>query len=129
MITKKIVRWIVLSLLIIFLVIWLFSLAKCEVLTILHGKEFNEIYKENTMIGEIDYLKILDYHDNFVGFFYKYQNIYYVSKERSNANILIFIKESDVWKYHAWETTVWSSSGSASDVIWPYWWHFIYGGF
>lgn len=119
--TKKIIRWIVLSPFIIFLVIWLFSLTKCEVLTIMHGNEFSEVYKENTMISEIDYLKVLNYSDNFA-------RVYYVSEDRSNANILIFIKESDVWKYHAWETTVWSSSGSASDVIWPYWWHFIYGG-
>lgn len=120
--TKKMIRWFVLSPIIIFLVIWLFSLAKCEVLTIMHGNEFSEIYKENTMIGEIDYLKVLNYSDNFA-------RVYYVSEDRSSANILIFIRESDVWKYHAWETTVWSSSGSASDVIWPYWWHFIYGGF
>ena len=119
---KKMIRWFVLSPIIIFLVIWLFSLAKCEVLTIMHGNEFSEIYKENTMIGEIDYLKVLNYSDNFA-------RVYYVSEDRSSANILIFIRESDVWKYHAWETTVWSSSGSASDVIWPYWWHFIYGGF
>ena len=32
--------------------------------------------------------------------------------------------------YDSWEKTVWSAvGGSASGVVWPYWWHFIYGGF
>ena len=37
-------------------------------------------------------------------------------------------KKDGVWQEIAWET-IWSTSGSASEVIYPYWWHFIYGGF
>ena len=59
----------------------------------------------------------------------EYAEVYYVSKHRAGGNIVSFIKENNEWKFNKWEQTVWSSTGSASDVIWPYWWHFIYGGF
>lgn len=90
-------------------------------LTLMHGSEFENNYRENTMIGEIDYLKVLNYSDNFA-------RVYYVSANRSSASILTFKKQDGNWSYEAWERVVWSSTGSASDVIWPYWWHFIYGG-
>lgn len=44
------------------------------------------------------------------------------------GNVLSFEKVDNNWKETNWDT-IWSASGSASDVIWPYWWHFIYGGF
>ena len=94
---------------------------ECEVLTLLHREEFETIYKQNTMMGEIDYLKVLEYSE-------EYARVYYVSENRSAGDILSFVKQGDKWKYDNWERTVWSATGSASEVIWPYWWHFIYGG-
>ena len=88
---------------------------------ILHREEFETIYRENTMLGEIDYLKVLEYSE-------EYARVYYVSENRSAGDILSFVKQGDKWKYDNWERTVWSATGSASEVIWPYWWHFIYGG-
>lgn len=73
------------------------------------------------MLGEIDYLKILDYSN-------RRARVYFVSKDHSMANIFNFIKENDEWIVEGWASTIWSQSGSASEVIWPYWWHFIYGG-
>lgn len=105
-----------------FILIWVGALAKCEILTYQHGKEFDTIYRENTMLDEIDYLKVLDYSDTSA-------RVYYVSINKSAGDILSFIKQDGQWKYNRWERTVWSSTGSASEVIWPYWWHFIYGGF
>ena len=105
-----------------FLIIWTWALLKCEALTILYGNEFSEIYRENTMMGDIDYPKVLDYSSG-------YARVYYISANRGAGNILLFFKENNEWRYEAWERTVWSDSGSASEVIWPYWWHFIYGGF
>jgi len=105
-----------------FLLIWGFSLARCEILTLLHGEEFADAYKENTMLGEQEYWKILDYSET-------HARVYYVSKNYQDADILSFKQENGKWKYDKWEDTVWSKSGSASEVIWPYWWHFIYGGF
>lgn len=117
---KKISKWIIVTILMIPILFWLISLAKCEVLTIFHGDEFGEVYKENTMLGDMEYWKVLDISQD-------YARVYFVSKNHSNANILTFIKEDGKWKYKNWET-IWSQSGSASEVIWPYWWHFIYGG-
>ena len=119
---KNIIKNILLLPITFFLIVWGASLLKCSVLTIMLGKEFETAYTENTMIGDIDYLRILEYSENFA-------KVYYVSKNRSGGNVLSFKKENGKWKYNNWEETVWSATGSASDVIWPYWWHFIYGGF
>lgn len=118
---KNIIKYILLVPIAAFLIVCGASLLKCSVLTIMHGKEFETAYTENTMIGDIDYLRILEYSENFA-------KVYYVSKNRSGGNVLSFKKENGKWKYNNWET-VWSATGSASEVIWPYWWHFIYGGF
>lgn len=90
-------------------------------LTLLHGKEFKTIYKENTMMGNIDYLKVLDYSDDMA-------RVYYVSENKSGGDVLIFEKINGQWVYNGQWETIWSDTGSASDVIWPYWWQFIYGG-
>lgn len=119
---KKIIKIIILIAVIDFLFIWILSLAKCEILTIKHGHEFgDDLFKENTMIGEKEYIKIINYTDT-------YARIYYVGIKMSHGEILSFSKENGQWKYENWERTVWSDTGSASEVIWPYWWHFIYGG-
>ena len=52
---KKISKWIIVTILMIPILFWLISLAKCEVLTIFHGDEFGEVYKENTMLGDMEY--------------------------------------------------------------------------
>ena len=103
------------------LIVWGISLGKCEIITLMHGEEFSEAYKENTMMGEQKYLKVLEYSDS-------QARVYYVGKDNSTGNILRFVKKENKWKYDKWERCVWSKSGSASEVIWPYWWHFIYGG-
>lgn len=118
----QIIKRFTVIILALFAIIWIISLGKCEVLTLLHGDEFSEIYRENTMMGEIDYLKVLNYSGNSA-------RVYYVSANKASGDILRFSRTSGEWRYDSWERTVWSSTGSASDVIWPYWWHFIYGGF
>ena len=117
----KKIRIILLIPLICFLLIWGFPLARCEILTLTHGQEFAELYKENTMLGEQEYWKVLNYSET-------HARVYYVATNHLGANILSFVKKNDQWKYDKWEGTVWSKGGSASEVIWPYWWHFIYGG-
>lgn len=104
-----------------FLLVWGASLGKCEILTLMHGDEFSELYKSNTMIGEPKYLKVLEYSDS-------YAEVYYVGEGNSMANILSFVRNGEQWEYDKWIDCVWSKTGSASEVIWPYWWHFIYGG-
>ena len=88
----------------------------------LHGDEFETVYKENTMIGEIDYLKVLDYSDTSA-------RVYYVGVDKAGGDEVIFFKRGGGWFVEKWYT-IWSGrGGSASNVIWPQWWHFIYGGF
>jgi len=110
-------------LLILFLIVCVYSIAiqmvsigKTEVLTVIYGKEFDGI--QNDVITNIDYLKVLDYS-------YDKATIYYV-KPSCSGNVCTYVKDqNDCWK----ETelrTVWSSSGSASDMIWPYWWDTIF---
>lgn len=118
---KKKVTKILTVILCVPIAVWLISLAKCEVLTVLHENEFFQFYQGEDMLADIKYLKILSYSDDLA-------RIYCVTKNNLNANVFEFIQEDNVWKFNKWETTVWSSSGSASGVIWPYWWHFIYGG-
>ena len=100
---------------------WIGSLIKCEVLTTLHHGEFQSIYKDKTNLEEIDYLKVLHYHDD-------YAEVYYVSLNKSSGEVITYHKVDDEWAQKEWRT-IWSGrGGSASGVIWPYWWHFIYGG-
>jgi hypothetical protein len=77
---------IILSPILCFLIIWGASLAKCEILTSKHGSEFSEIYKENTMLGEQRYWKVLDYSK-------ENARIYCVGLNNSSANILTFKNE------------------------------------
>lgn len=109
----KVSKKVILVGLIGFLLYWGISIIKCEILTHRYGEQFSEIYRENTMIGEIDYFKILNYSDSEA-------RVYYVSENRSGGDILIFEKEGDLWVYRSWERTVWSKFGSADGFMWPY---------
>ncbi len=72
------------------------------------------------MITESDYFRVLEYSDS-------YAKVYYVNRDLT-GELLGFEKENGEWVYTEWRT-IWSAcGGSASEVIWPYWWHFIYGG-
>lgn len=111
---------IVLIIIFVFITFWVGSLIKCEILTHKYFDVFEYAYTNNTMLGEMEYFKVLNC-DN------EKADIYYVSKDMTDGNVLTFEKQDDVWIQTEWRT-VWSTSGSASCVIYPYWWHFIYGG-
>ncbi len=102
------------------IIFWVSSLIKCEILTYKHYQDFENAYKQNTMLGEMEYFKVL-YCDG------DKAEVYYVGKGITDANILTFEKANGSWVETSWEV-IWSVSGSASEVIYPYWWHFIYGG-
>jgi len=95
------------------ILIWIASLVKCEVLTFQHWKEFETLYKETNMLGEQEYLKVLDYSDISA-------RVYYVGINRAGGNILRFVKQNGQWVYAEWEETVWSKTGSADGFMWPY---------
>ncbi len=123
---KKAIKYIIIGLLCLFLINWSSALIKCELLTIAHYDEFKDAYKENTMLGDMEYFKVLSYKP------YKSSvaQVYYVGKDNSGGDVLTFTynHETDKWDEISW-ATIWSGiGGSASEVIWPYLWHFIYGG-
>ena len=109
---KRIAIMVLMIAVMLVLLWWIGSLVKCEVLTNRYGIEFQELYKDNTMLNEIDYLKVLGYTSDTA-------RIYYVAKDRSSGNILVFNKENDKWSCTSWKT-VWSKSGSADGFVWPY---------
>ena len=117
-------RRILLILLVVILipsVIWLSSIIKCEVLTDKYFNDFEYAYASNSMLGDMEYFKVLQCDG-------KTAKVYYVSKGMADANVLFFESKGGKWIETEWET-VWSDSGSASGVVYPYWWHFVYGGF
>lgn len=123
----KIFRNIILLLVCVFLINWISALIKCEVRAHQHYDEFKDAYKQNTMLGDIEYFKVLRYRPNRT----EIAQVYYVGKGHSWGDVLTFkySYESESWEEISW-STIWSGTGgSASEVIWPYWWHFIYGGF
>ena len=113
-------RWIPVIVIALPVVIWIASLIKCEVLTLIYNDDFETAYMQNTMLGEIEYFKVLKCNG-------RTAEVYYVGKDTSVGNVLSFEKKNNTWKEVSWQT-VWSTKGSASEVIYPYWWHFIYGG-
>jgi hypothetical protein len=96
------------------LMTWIIPCMQNEVLTWQHGTEFTGLQKSTGMIDEVDYLKVLDYSENFA-------KVYYVSND-GGGDMLIFVKDNGNWKLETWET-IWSTSGSADDFIWPYFYH------
>ncbi len=101
-------------------VFWVSSLINCEILTNQYFEDFEKAYTQNPMLGEMEYFKILHCDDNTA-------EVYYVSQGMKDANVLSFENHNGTWTQTSWQT-IWSTSGSASGVIYPYWWHFIYGG-
>jgi hypothetical protein len=116
---KRVIKSIVILGITIFLLIWGYALLRCEILTHLHWQEFYGYDVLNRITDTLGTVKVLEYSDTKA-------KVYYID---SRGGIIIeFAKKGEQWGFSGWDV-IWSDSGSASDVIWPYWWHFIYGGF
>lgn len=124
---KTRIKYIISGILICLICVWVGSLIKCEVLTHKHYDEFKDAYKQNTMLSDMEYFKVINYSPYRT---YDFAQVYYVSKGNTAGNVLTFKfnYDTDLWEEISW-STIWSTTGSASEVIYPYWWHFIYGGF
>ena len=94
-------------------IVWIASLLICENLTMRFGEQFEELYQDYTMISEVDYLKVLKYNDI-------YAEVYYVTKGAC-GNIVWFSRNDSqsAWSCVCWDT-IWSTSGSAEGLVWPY---------
>lgn len=112
---------LILALLLIPSGIWLSTIVKCEILTQKYYNDFEYAYRDNPMLGEMEYFKVLQCDKETA-------EVYYVSKGMAGADVLTFERKNSSWIETGWRT-IWSASGSASNVVYPYWWHFVYGGF
>ena len=119
---KKLTWTVIAMILAVLLLIWGASLIKCEILTAKYYDDFKTAHLQNTMLREeLEYFKVLRCDGDTA-------EVYYVGKGMTRGDVLTFEKQAGVWVETYWET-IWSGTGgSASDVIYPYWWHFIYGG-
>ena len=82
---------------------------KVEILTLLHGQEFSGLEQQT----KSEYFKVFAYDREHLA------QVYYVEKNHSSGNLFTFIKEDEEWKLYQWDT-IWSLSGSADDIIWPF---------
>lgn len=86
--------------------LWASTLIKCEILTQKYYDDFKQAYTQNTMLGEMEYFKVLSCDENTA-------EVYYVGKGMTDANVLSFENNNGVWQEISWKT-IWSASGSAT---------------
>ena len=93
---------------------------KVEILTLMHGSEFAELYDASGWMNDMTYLKVYHYSLNEA-------TVYYADledrEEGSNATFLYhFSREDGEWNLQDWKC-IWSESGNADEWIWPYYGH------
>ncbi len=115
---KRILLYVMTFIIVSFLVFWLVSLLKCEILTHKYYDEFEVAYQNNTMLTDVKYFKVLSCDE-------KTAEVYYVSD--NTGDILEFENQGGTWVEIEWQT-IWSKSGSASNIVWPYWWQIFVTG-
>jgi len=100
----------------LFVLLWVGSIIKCEILTLMHLDEFNipssipegDIY----WIGGGGQAKIVEYSNQSAKVYYYYTNDDYF------AVAINFTKQDSTWQFGTWKA-IWTS-GSADDFLWPY---------
>lgn len=117
---KRLPAYIIIGALLAFLIVWCVSLIKVESLTSKYYTDFEDAHLESTMIGDIEYFKVLECDGETA-------RVYYVAKDETDGNVVSFKKQDGEWVKTSWET-VWSKSGSASEAVWPYWYQVLITG-
>ena len=102
----------------LFLLIWIASLIKCEVLTNKYHDQFALAYQNNPMIYDVQYFKVLRCNGETA-------EVYYVSADC--GDVLELRNQDGTWVETSWRT-IWSKHGSASNAVWPYWWQVFITG-
>jgi len=116
---KRLPVYVIVFGLLAFLIAWCASMLRIESLTSKYYSDFEYAYLQNTMINDVEYFKVMGCDGDTA-------KVYYVTE--TDGNLLSFEKNDDGWKECAWET-VWSENGSASGVIWPFWYQGFMTGF
>lgn len=117
---KKVILWFVLSCVVVFFAVWNGALLKNYILTVKYNDvlENMEFYEDQIVI-EYDYERIISYSETEIKtYFVKDMGNYFlggtVSYRRGTDGKWIFD-----------DNVKWSGRGTAEDVIWPYWHHYI----
>ncbi|HPF55963.1 MAG TPA: hypothetical protein PLV03_05430 [Clostridiales bacterium] len=110
-IKKNIVKIIALFILIVFLDFWVGSIIKCEILTNQYGYEFNNVIKNYSMLEDTDYYKVIKYNEETA--------VVYCVRKGEYGDTAYMVRQGRTWMIKSFHT-VWSSTGSADDFIWPY---------
>ena len=88
----------------------IFPYAKAEYLTYRYGEEFVGLEMQTNMLNSSEYFKVLEYSD-------EQAKVFYVS---DTGDLITFIKNDvNQWTMQDWKT-IWSKSGSADGIYWPY---------
>lgn len=107
-------KWIVMIVLVAILIgsigFWGVSILKCESLTADHKAEFQEASTEIAGVMRFDDWKVLKYGDG-------YAEVYYYAD--GGGAVISYDKINGEWTERDWEA-VWSATGTADDVVWPY---------
>lgn len=85
--------------------------ARVEILTNKYGDQFQDLYKQTNIISDIEYLKVLKYENDSA-------TICYISREHQSSNVIIFVRQNEVWTLDSWDT-IWSKTGTADGFSWP----------
>ena len=103
------------------LLAWVACLVCCEWFTFLYGDQLMQIQNRPILIGEPEYIKVLQIRKNSA-------KVYFVEENMAGGHVLYLTKDNGIWTVTEWNS-VWSGTGgSASSVQFPYIWHFVYGG-
>ena len=102
----------------LFLLFWIVSLIKCEILTSKYYDQFALAYQNHPMVYNVEYFKVLRCDGEAA-------EVYYVSTDC--ADVLEFRIQDGAWVDTSWRR-IWSKHGSASNVVWPYWWQIFITG-
>lgn len=93
---------------------------KHEILTDKYGDEFMDLILENHSSEALN-VKVMEYGDSSATVY-----VYSTGEPRTRSGHLYkYEKQGDEWYETEWRT-LWSDSGSADNVIFPYWWHYAY---
>ena len=97
------------------LLVWAYSVIKCEILTTFH---INEIPLENNgVISDVTFRKIIRYSEDSA-------YVYCVSSNECLGTTLKFENKKNKWLLASYETNWSKLGGSADNIVWPYFWHY-----
>ncbi len=101
---KKVLKTVIFLL----LAIWVISILKCEVLTLLYKNN----YKEIPYFEDIDRMRVLNRTSDTA-------RVYYIVEDNELGIVVNFSKNNGKWFFDNYDC-VWSEQGNADSYIWPY---------